>query len=266
MSTPRTYLGRGPFTRSFYQKYLVRGHNDRHYLLVGRLSLSGVVITLIGVVYAVFFIKRVLYSFLLTETMSTFVGISVVGGILWTRANRWGALASLTTAFAVNFSLYQARHERLDHWDPTLFLAALLAGCVTLVAVSIITRLESPCDLRSFYRRLQTPATGAGEPPEDPTEEPISAPSREAAKMGHQLLLPNLFQLRRAACGYGLLHAYREDLTGFVIGCLNNPAGCARLGDLLSGHAGVIPLVVLTNGLTHGRFRGNSDRKSIEGQ
>jgi hypothetical protein len=40
--------------------------------------------------------------------MATFVGISILGG--WTRANRWCALASLVTAFAVNFSLYQARH------------------------------------------------------------------------------------------------------------------------------------------------------------
>jgi hypothetical protein len=37
--------------------------------------------------------------------MATFVGISIVGGALWTRANRWCALASLVTAFAVNFSL-----------------------------------------------------------------------------------------------------------------------------------------------------------------
>jgi hypothetical protein len=40
----------------------------------------------------------------------------------------------------VNFSLYQARHERLDHWDPDLFLAALLAGGGAFVAVSMITR------------------------------------------------------------------------------------------------------------------------------
>ena len=43
-------------------------------------------------------IQSVLYTFLLTETMATFIGISVLGGILWRRANRWGALASMIGA------------------------------------------------------------------------------------------------------------------------------------------------------------------------
>jgi Na+/proline symporter len=206
------------FTRSFYRKWLVRRQTDRHYLMVGRVS--GVVITLISVIYAVFFIQRVLYSFLLTETMATFVGISIVGGVLWTRANRWGALASLVTAFAVNFSWYQIHHERLDHWDPNVFLAALMAGSVAFVAASILTPAEARPALRSFYARLQSPSTWREELLEPRVSDALNAPTREAAKMGHQLLIPNLFQLRRAAAGYAPLHAYREDIAGFAIGCL----------------------------------------------
>ena len=59
---------------------------------------------MLGVLYAMFLIESVLYTFLLTETLSTFVGISLLGGIVWRRANRWGALASLVTALARNFS------------------------------------------------------------------------------------------------------------------------------------------------------------------
>ncbi len=55
-----------------------------------------------------FLIESVLYTFLLTETLATFVGISVLGGILWPRANRWGALASLLASLATNFLLYCA--------------------------------------------------------------------------------------------------------------------------------------------------------------
>ena len=75
-----------------------------HYLWVGRVS--GFVITMAGVLYAMYLIESVLYTFLLTETLATFVGISVLGGILWPRANRWGALASLLIALATNFLLY----------------------------------------------------------------------------------------------------------------------------------------------------------------
>ena len=61
---------------------------------------------MLGVLYAMFLIESVLYTFLLTETLATFVGISMLGGIVWPRANRWGALASLLTALATNFILY----------------------------------------------------------------------------------------------------------------------------------------------------------------
>ena len=72
---------------------------------------------MLGVLYAMFLIESVLYTFLLTETLATFVGISVLGGILWPRANRWGALASLLSALATNFLLYYVTGQRLDHWD-----------------------------------------------------------------------------------------------------------------------------------------------------
>jgi len=100
------------FTEGLYRRRLAPGRPDQHYLWVGRIS--GLVITLVGVFYALFLIESVLYTFLLTETMATFVGISVLGGLLWSRANRWGALASLVAAFAMNFILYYATGQRLD--------------------------------------------------------------------------------------------------------------------------------------------------------
>ena len=111
------------FTEGLYRQRLVPGKPDRHYLWVGRVS--GLVITMAGVLYAMFLINSVLYTFLLTETLATFVGISVLGGILWPRANRWGALASLLSALATNFILYYLTGQRLDHWDANVFLAAL---------------------------------------------------------------------------------------------------------------------------------------------
>ena len=45
-------------------------------------------------VLAVFFamsIKNVLHAFLFTETLAAFMGIIFLGGIIWKRANRYGA-------------------------------------------------------------------------------------------------------------------------------------------------------------------------------
>jgi Na+/proline symporter len=141
------------FTEGLYRRRLVRGRPDRHYLWIGRVS--GLAITLLGVLYAVFVIESVLYTFLLTETLSTFVGISVLGGLLWRGANRWGALASLLLALATNFVLYAVKGQRLDFWDPNVFLAALVAGTTGLVVVSLLTAPEPADAIRSFFDRLE---------------------------------------------------------------------------------------------------------------
>ncbi len=196
------------FTRNFYRRYLVPGRTDHHYLAIGRVS--GVLITLIAVTYAVFLIQRVLYSFLLTETMATFVGISVLGGVFWRRANRWGALASLVVSTTTNFLLYHLHHQRLDHWDPNVFLWALATGTVALVTVSLLTPPEPKAALDSFFGRLQTPSDGG--------EEWQQRDAQAVAAEGRQLILVNLFQLWRAAAGVPFLKAYRTDLKGFALG------------------------------------------------
>ena len=183
------------FTEGLYRRHLVPHRPDSHYLWIGRIS--GLAITLGGVLYAVFLIESVLYTFLLTETLATFVGIGVLGGILWRRANRWGALASLLGALATNFLLYYVTGERLDHWDPNVFLAALTVGTIALVVVSLMTSPEPADALTSFYDRLRTPSD----------ERTVTGP----------LLLVNLLRLRSGAGGQGW-RAYREDLSGFVLG------------------------------------------------
>jgi Na+/proline symporter len=177
--------------------------------------MSGLALTLVGVVYALLFVERVLYSFLLTETMATFMGISFLGGILWQRANRWGALASLLVSLGTNFSLYAWRNERLDHWDPNVFLAALLAGFAALVVVSLLTAPEPREKLRPFFARLHVPAEGAVSLDD---LEPSDAQQKQVAEAGKQLLLVNLLHPLHGTHGVGFLKAYRVDLKGFAIG------------------------------------------------
>ena len=143
-----------------------------------------------------YLIESVLYTFLLTETLATFVGISVLGGVLWPRANRWGALASLVSSLATNFLLYYWTGQRLDYWDPNVFLAALLVGIAALVVVSLLTSPEPAEQSESFFARLQTPSDDTAKGP---------------------LLLVNLLRLPRAAAGRGW-RTFRDDLGGFVAG------------------------------------------------
>ncbi|MCI0421601.1 MAG: hypothetical protein L0312_20645, partial [Acidobacteria bacterium] len=194
-------------------QWLAKDKPDRHYLWVGRMS--GLALTLVGVVYALLLVERVLYSFLLTETLATFMGISFLGGIIWQRANRWGAFASLLVSLGVNFLLYAWRNERLDHWDPNVFLTALVAGFVALVVVSLVTSPEPQEKLGPFFTRLQMPAEG--EQGTGDKEHPISD-GKQVAQAGKQLLLVNVLHPLRGAQGVGFLKAYRVDLKGFAIG------------------------------------------------
>jgi Na+/proline symporter len=195
------------FTEGLYRRRLAPGRPDGHYLWVGRIS--GLAITLLGVLYAVFLIQSVLYTFLLTETMSTFVGISVLGGIVWPRANRWGALASLVAAFVTNFLLYYLSGQRLDYWDPNVFLAALVAGIAALIGVSLLTTPEPADKLTSFFGRLRT----SSDRDAAATAGVVPMPADGDAP----LLLVNLLRLREGAAGRGW-RAYREDLGGFALG------------------------------------------------
>jgi Na+/proline symporter len=202
------------FTEGLYRPHLVRNRSDRHYLWVGRFS--GVALTLLGVLYAMFLIQSVLYTFLLTETLATYVGISVLGGIVWPRANRWGALASLVTALSTNFLLFYLAGQRLDQWDPNVFLAALSAGIVALVAISLMTEPESAEQTASFFNRLQTS-------------------SDEEGTVARPLLLVNALRVRRAAAEHGW-RAFREDLGGLAVGFIMVGALVAATAVLLSGH------------------------------
>jgi Na+/proline symporter len=117
---------------------------------------------------------------------------------VWPRANRWGALASLLSALSTNFLLYYLAGQRLDQWDPNVFLAALSAGIVALVVVSLLTDPEPAARTESFFNRLQT---SSDEP------RPVARP----------LLLVNALRVRRAAAEHGW-RVFREDLRGLAVG------------------------------------------------
>lgn len=219
------------FTQGFYRPRLAPNRSDRHYLLAGRIS--GLVAVIIAVVYAVFLIQRVLYSFLLTETMAAYMGISILAEIVWKRANRWGAISSLFVALVTNFTLYYARHQRLDYWDATTFCVSLSAGIAAMVIVSLLTAPEDAAYNAPFYAKLQTPSdhvisVAAGplktaDEHDEATDWKAGVPpetTRWAAENGRQLILVNLLHPLRGTDGVGFFRAYRDDLKGLLIGAL----------------------------------------------
>ncbi|MGA2255631.1 MAG: sodium:solute symporter family protein [Thermoguttaceae bacterium] len=197
------------FSRNIYKVYLNPVASDRALLMTGRLS--GLGSTLAGVGFALL-IDQVLQAFLFTETIAAFFGVIVVGGILWRRANRFGAAAAVISAFAIYYGLNyrSAGHWQLVYvWQAGIFGWAMAAGFTSLIIVSLLTKPEASERIEQFFDNMRRSTDAEGMP--DGQAKPL------AAERGQDLLmldLPGWFTVRR---WQGFFGRYREDLLGFLL-------------------------------------------------
>lgn len=208
MSTCSTFMVNtgAIFTRNFFKIYVRPGASDRELLLTGRVS--GVALTLLGVLFALT-VKSVLHGFLFTETIAAYMGIMVVGGFLWKRANRFGAAAAILASFGTYYALNwaEAGHLTLIYkWQAAPFAWAMLAGTVMLIAVSLLTPPESEARIVEFFDRMARSSDV-----EDGAPRPL------ADERGGALLLLDLPGWSRSARWRGFLRRHREDVVGFVL-------------------------------------------------
>ncbi len=209
MSTCSTFMVNtgALFTQNFYIKYLKPGADDRTVLWTGRIS--GFVLTLLGVLFALT-IKNVLHAFLFTETIAAFMGIIVFGGVLWKRANRYGALWGVVTAFGVYYTLnYIAtgKPALVYQWKPEPFGWAMLWGFAVFIILSLLTRPEKKQKIDRFFDQMSRSSDAAGTGGEKPP----------AAQSGHDLLFLDVPGWLKPARWTGFFRRYREDLAGFFI-------------------------------------------------
>jgi len=214
MSTCSTFMVNtgALFTKNFYCIYLRPRAADKEQLLVGRLS--GFSLTLLGVVFALS-VDQVLDAFMFNETLPAFLGIAVLGGFLWRRANRYGALAAVIVSLAVYYTLnyQQAGELRLVYkWLAAPYGWATLAGVVTFVCVSLVTPRENATRIERFFDNMQRSTDDEGMPADGP--KPL------AADRGEDLLLLDLPGWLTAARWHNFWRRYREDLVGFALAWL----------------------------------------------
>ena len=199
-----TVDGGALFTQNLYRRHFVKGKPDSHYLAIGRLS--GVVVTTLGVVFALY-LDIVLEAFLFTETMATFLGISLFAAVAWRRANRHGALASVIISASTFFYLTYHQHHTLLKWEADNFGISMIAGFVALILVSRLTKPEPSEMLNPFYEKLNTRSElDAVTDKETVMNEP-----------GHDLLVVNLFHTGIGK-GWKYFHnRFRVDINGFAL-------------------------------------------------
>jgi len=202
-----TVDGGALFTQNLYRRYLAKSRADSHYLAVGRLS--GVTVTTLGVVFALY-LDIVLEAFLFTETMATFLGISMFAAMSWRRANRHGALASVIVSAGVFFALTYSRHGTLLRWEADSFGYSMAGGFLALYIVSRLTTPEAPGKLAEFYGRLDTRSE----------LDKTTDQERVVTETGHDLLVVHMLDPGLFKTGWNQFYArFRTDISGLVLAC-----------------------------------------------
>lgn len=197
------------FTRNFYKKYMNPAASDKTLLWMGRYS--GLGLALLAVLFALS-IKNVLHAFLFTETLAAFMGIIFLGGIIWKRANRYGAgaavLVSVSVYYLINF-LQSGELMLVYKWKPAPFGIAMLSGFTVFFLVSLLTKPEPAERTDAFFDNMRR-KSDAHEPGPD-GRKPL------AAATGDDLVLLDLPGWTKRSRWNNFFNRYREDIGGFLL-------------------------------------------------
>src|SRR5690606_29186729 len=200
------------FTQNIYKEYINPEAKDKTLLAMGRYS--GLVLSLVAVLFALS-IDNVLHAFLFTETIAAFVGIIFLGGVMWKRANRFGAAAAIIVSL---LSYYWINYDDIGEWmlvykwEPEPFGWAILLGFAAFFIVSLLTRPEDPVRIEKFFDEMRRKSDAESLGPDGKL--PL------ASDTGDDLLLLDAggwFKKERWA---NFFQRYREDLVGFVLSWL----------------------------------------------
>jgi len=197
------------FTQNFYKKYINPKADDGKLMRMGKYSGLGLA------VLAVFFamsIKNVLHAFLFTETLAAFMGIIFLGGIIWKRANRYGAASAVATAVLVYFiTNYIAAGELMlvYKWKPAPFGLAMLSGFFVFWLVSILTVPEDKEKNDAFFDNMRRKS--------DAKQKGSDGKKPLASETGEDLLLLDLPGWMHKKRWAGFFTRYREDIGGFLL-------------------------------------------------
>jgi len=197
------------FTKNLFRKYFRPDASDRDLLWTGRYS--GLALAFLAVLFALS-IKNVLHAFLFTETLAAFMGIMFLGGLVWKRANRFGAgaavLSSLIVYYIANY-YYSGSLQLVYVWKPAPFGFAMFTGFLMFWLVSVLTRPEEEEKIESFFDNMRRKS--------DAASADVHGLKPLGSETGEDLLLLDLPGWKRKERRENFFKRYREDLAGFLL-------------------------------------------------
>lgn len=146
--------GAALFTRNFYQRYMKKTESEKHYLFVARLSSALMVLG--GIAFALY-IPNVIFGLKIMWKLNAYMGIAFWVGMIWRRANSYGAWTSMILSAILSLSVGETLPWGLGwslEWESALYLPI---GFATMIIVSLLTPEESKEKLDNFYTLIHTP-------------------------------------------------------------------------------------------------------------
>ena len=161
MSTIATQLNWGSsyIVNDFYRRFVVRGRDERHYVLASKgftafLAVLGAVVSL--------FMQSVGGAWELLLGIGAGTGAVYLLRWYWWRINAWSEVAAMTTAAVTTMALRWFVH--IEGPDATVFAKRILitvaVTTVVWLAVTFLTKPEPEARLLEFYRRVRPGVAG----------------------------------------------------------------------------------------------------------
>jgi len=210
------------FTENIYRPLIRPGRNERHYVLVGRLTSIAVVLAGLSIAFALPGVVRGLELFWMVGAM---MGLAIWMSFVWRRATAAAAWASTLGGYAAalftsdidiafinwsfnnhfagslpEFMLYEGK--LFLPWQMIIYLTVSL---VMMVAVSLVTQPPDKKTLDRVYECLRTPVLE-----DEPEGEPITLPAGTAPAARSVLIAHPDFEIMRPT-------AYT--VIGFLVSC-----------------------------------------------
>ncbi len=156
VSTLSTQLNWGTsyLVHDFYRRFLRPGRDERHYVLVGRLTTGLLMLAAAGVTLV---LDSARASFELLMSIGAGTGLIYLLRWFWWRINAWSEIAAMVSSFVVSlgfFVLARAGHPLPAHVS---LIATVVVTTVVWLAVTFLTQPTDPATLDKFYR-LTRPA------------------------------------------------------------------------------------------------------------
>jgi Na+/proline symporter len=156
VSTLSTQLNWGTsyLVHDFYRRFLRPGRDERHYVLIGRLTTGLLMLAAAGITLV---LDTARASFELLMSIGAGTGLIYLLRWFWWRINAWSEIAAMASSFLISIGFFVAARQGHPVASHISLISTVLVTTAVWIIVTYLTEPTDPATLDRFYR-LTRPA------------------------------------------------------------------------------------------------------------